>query len=111
MELVTYPNEKVKKITGAGELKIRTKQTITNYDDLVKHLQTIRKTGYSFDDREDTDMVCCMAATIYDYTGSAIAAISVSIPYAKFNEEKKKYMSEKVINAVLDISHSLGYIN
>lgn len=108
--LAGYPEEKVKKITGGDKLEARTPQTIATYRELLLHLQKIRQAGYAFDNREDTDMVCCIAAPIYDRTDKVVAGISVSMLYTNLNEEKKQKISRLVIDTAFGISKKLGYM-
>lgn len=107
--LAAYPEDKVREITGGGKLEVRTSNSIGEYRNLLAHLQDIRKAGYSFDNGEDSELICCIAAPIYDRTGKAAAAISVAMFAAKLTKEKKQQISSLVIKTALDISNRLGY--
>ena len=108
--LAGYPEERVREITGGGSLEVRTPQTIKDYDSLLVHLKKIREKGYSIDDREDTELVCCVAAPIYDKSDNVIAAISVSMLSTKFTMEREKYISKRVVEKALEISRKMGYM-
>lgn len=107
--LAGYPEEKVKEITGGGELEVRTPRSIGDYKSLLIHLETIRDIGYAIDNGEDTEMVYCMAAPVYDRMDKVIAAISVSLLASKLTEEKRQQISELVVKTALGISNRLGY--
>ncbi len=67
----------------AGEtLEGYTDETITSGDELIKHLGTVRSSGYATDHGEYTPGVFCVAVPIRDATGRAVAAMSCSVPQA-----------------------------
>ncbi len=57
-----------------------TENTITDVDMLMDHLAQIRGQGYSIDDGEHENGVYCVAVPIFDFSGSVVAAISISGP-------------------------------
>ncbi len=107
--LAAYPEQKVRKITGGGKLQTRTPHTIGDYGSLLGHLKAIREDGYSFDNGEDTELVRCMAAPVYDSTSNPVAAVSISMLAANLTPEKKEHFSKCVIKTALAISGKLGY--
>lgn len=58
----------------------RTPNTITSPAALQAELITIRSQGYALDHEENEPGICCVGAPILDYSGKAIAAISISAP-------------------------------
>ena len=87
-----------------------TETTITDLLDLMGELDATRKRGYSFDNGEHEHEVRCIAAPIFDLNGKAVAAVSVSGPYARLDPlEENHEMIEKVIRTALEISLQSGY--
>lgn len=87
-----------------------TETTITDLLDLMGELDATRQRGYSFDNGEHEHEVRCIAAPIFDLNGKAVAAVSVSGPYARLDPlEENHEMIEKVIRTALEISLQSGY--
>lgn len=61
-----------------GELVAMTPQTVTDRRKLFSQIRDIRHTGYSIDDREAYQTICCVGAPIYDPGGQIIAALSMA---------------------------------
>ena len=107
--LAGYDDETVYKITK-DKFIARTKNSIMNYNDLVKHLAEIRKQGYSVDNGEDIEIVRCIAAPVRDSSNKIIAAISISMVDSHYTLDRQKIISENIVIAALEISHKLGYM-
>lgn len=86
-----------------------TDKTIGDKDELVKNLDFARKNGYSEDLEELEIGLVCVAAPIYNHLGSAFAAISVSGPKFRMNENLRKEISETLVKYTQEISKKLGY--
>jgi Transcriptional regulator len=108
--LASYTDDKVREITGGGELQTATPYSICHHNELVRELVEIRKRGYSIDNRENEMEIICVAAPIYDRNNRAVAAISIASPYSKMNENRQKEFSEMVMETALEISHRMGYL-
>ena len=87
-----------------------TDSTITDPDQLLRHLEQIRKQGYSFDNGEHEPDVRCIAAPIFNSEGQAIAALSVSGPAIRLEplEDQTEIIFQTTLTA-LNISHQMGY--
>jgi DNA-binding IclR family transcriptional regulator len=91
-------------------LRRYTDTTITDLDALLCELEAVRGQGFAFDHGEHENEVRCVAAPVFNASGSAVAAISVSGPYARLDPlEGNQGMIEKVIRTANQISHQLGY--
>ncbi|WP_018664996.1 IclR family transcriptional regulator [Heyndrickxia acidiproducens] len=73
------------------------KNTITDPEQLLKNLQTVKECGYAVDDRENEDEIYCVG-TVLKYNGRVEGMISVSSPIFRINEEKK----QKTIALILE---------
>lgn len=85
-----------------------TANTITDPDDLLIKLKTIKEQGYAISIEEIREGVASIAAPIRDYTGKVVYAISVIGPIHRMNPCNPSLIS-KVKSAAEDISDRLGY--
>lgn len=71
------------------ELKRYTDKTITNRDELLKELETVRKKGVAFSREEHIEGICAVGAVVVDRLGNR-SAVSIPLPSTRFygNEEK-----------------------
>jgi DNA-binding IclR family transcriptional regulator len=104
--LQSYEVDNIIKTKG---LKRYTKNTITDPNILKAELEKIRVRGYAVDNGEIMSSLRCVAAPIMDHEGKALAAISVSGPFSRFDGDGFLQAIEKVILTAKDISKELGY--
>ena len=76
-----------------------TKNTITHYDALLRELQITRERGWAVDNEENEPGVLCVGASIIDFSGTPIGAISVSGPVIHMSEEKRKLCTREVVQS------------
>lgn len=107
--LATYKTEKVKKITGEKALPVRTPYSLKDYTALDEDLKAIRKRGYAIDDREGMEFLRCVAAPVRDYSGRAVAAVSIAALDSRLPFEKVPAYAAMVTDTALEISRRLGY--
>ena len=96
--------------TNWDALKRFNERTIVSPDELLEHLEEIRERGFALDEGEHQSEVRCVAAPIFDQTGEAVAAISVSGPRSRMepvgqNEE----LIRLTMRTAQNISARLGY--
>lgn len=108
--LAAYPADRVKEITGGGDLAPFTPYTLRNYDKLAENLEQIRQRGYSVDNRESEMEIMCVAAPVYDRLNKPIAAISIAGPYSKMEEKRFLDLSRMVVETALEVSRRLGFL-
>lgn len=87
-----------------------TKNTITNKDNLKKHLEKIKEQGYAIDNEELEEGLTCVAAPIFNAYGEITGAISISGPTFRIKEKMDSYISLIKEKSNL-ISNKLGYRN
>ena len=97
-----------------GELpsmELPTKHSISDADVLRQQLDQIKRSGYAIDNEEAEDFLMCLAAPVYDAKSKVAAAISISGP--KFRMEENIESFKPIIQRIAaDISNelkSLGY--
>lgn len=96
-----------KYLTTTG-LKQYTANTITTEAGFRAELDSIRKKGYALDRSEHHENVVCVGAPIFDYTGKAIASISVAAPSYRFSVEIAESIAQHVVESARNISRQLG---
>jgi len=91
------------------ELTRLTANTITNKKKLEEELDKIEKEGFALDRGENELDVRCIAAPVKNYQGRVIAAVSISSPSYRINEENKNHLKKELISTCNNISSHLGF--
>jgi DNA-binding IclR family transcriptional regulator len=109
--LLAYQNpEIVRAYYQAHGLPRFTELTITDPSKLMEELEGIRITGLAFDRGEHEDEVRCVASPIFDFSGRAMAALSISGPEARMDPlEENQVMIDLARRVAQNISRLLGY--
>ena len=103
-------DEELENYLPLKEMKRYTPKTVTDREELKKHLKVIAEQGYAIDDEEMDVGVKCVGAPIRDYTRRIIGAVSISGPSMRFSDERlEKELIPLVMRAGEEISHKLGY--
>ncbi|MGJ4844727.1 IclR family transcriptional regulator [Leifsonia sp. Le1] len=76
---------------------------------LTEALAATRERGYSVDREENEPGVDCVGAPIFDDSGRAIAAISVSVPAERFDDERLEEIGALVAASARRVSQALGH--
>jgi DNA-binding IclR family transcriptional regulator len=66
----------------------RTARTLSRFEDLIKELEAVRKTGVAFDREEHTVGICAAGIALRDALGNTVA-ISVPVPAQRFKENQE----------------------
>lgn len=80
--------DRVMEIIDEHGLEEKTENTITDVDELLSTLETIRERGYALNDEEEILGMRAVAVPIQDRTGSVLGAVSVSAPLSHMKDEK-----------------------
>lgn len=108
--LAFLTEERLVSIVKDKGLPRRTENTITDFEELKKHLQLIREQGYAFDDEEYEKGIKCLAAPIRDQSGEVNAAISISVLSARTRTDTLlTTLKDQVVKTAMKISQKLGY--
>ena len=91
-------------------MKACTPNTITSLDRLIRAARAAGEQGYAVDNEELSLGLYCIAMPLRDYTGKIIAALSVSTPAARMNEDKRAAIIARMAVAQKQISATLGYM-
>ncbi|MCM0080074.1 IclR family transcriptional regulator [Geomonas sp. Red32] len=110
IQIAYMTDEELENYLPVKEMKRYTPNTLTDKDDLKKHLKMVADQGYAIDDEEMDVGVKCVGAPIRDYTRRIIGAVSISGPSMRFTDERlEKELIPLVVKAGEEISHKLGY--
>lgn len=91
------------------QLGAMTPATITTARALRDTLEQVRADGLAWDSCESNPDVYCVAAPIMDRDGSAVAAISVSVPAHRWDCDRATELAKLVTGAARATSRDLGY--
>lgn len=86
-----------------------TENTITVPQELLAELETIRQVGLAWDRGEHEADIYCIAAPIFDFSGAAIASISISITIKYTSLEKLASYIGDLQHTAREISREMGY--
>ena len=108
--LMAYlPADERRRLVERRPLKRYTANTITDFLQLEKELEEIRRTGIAFDREEHEPGVRCAAAPVFDLTGRVCAAVSVAVPTLRLPPGRLEELAKLVRQATQAISEDLGY--
>ncbi len=85
-----------------------TDRTIDNPIDLRNELSNIRKLGYALDDEERAIGLRCVAATIFDENGIALAGLSLSGPKARMTDSRLTDLGAATRQMADEVTAALG---
>lgn len=92
--LVAYlPPEQLDEYLVATRRTQHTRRTLTDADELRTEFATIRSRGYALDRGELVADVYCVAAPIRDDLGEVVAALSMSAPVHRFEQNQETYIA------------------
>jgi IclR family acetate operon transcriptional repressor len=107
--ILAFSDERLLVKVLAEPLKSRTPNTITSPEALKAELALTRLNGFTLDIEENEIGVCCVGAPIFDYTGSVIAAISISGPRERMGRERCIQLGPLVREFAQKISRRRGF--
>ena len=90
-------------------LEARTPATIIDQEELLQHLASVRRRGYSTDEVENEEGIRCVGAPVFDHTGLVCAGISVAGPATRVTPARTAELGQLVQTAALAISRRIGY--
>ena len=86
-----------------------TPSTIVSAEAMQTEIKTVRKQGYAIDNEEHEAHIKCIAGPVWDETGRAAAAFSITGPAARMDRQRLREFAPLVREASQTISKSLGY--
>ena len=102
------PEERDEALEGV-RLVAFNERTLTTRAALEAEVAQVRTLGYAVDNEEREENVHCIGAPVFDYTGTVVAAISVSWPTFRFTPGEESEKIAHTMAAAARISAILGY--
>jgi DNA-binding IclR family transcriptional regulator len=101
--------EKLSNCIEGVALERFTKHTITSSTRLREQLKVARQQGYATDNQEYTIGVRCIAVPIYNHFDEVTAAMSVSVPTARYTAAGERRITAILKQQARALSFRLGY--
>lgn len=106
--LAVLSDEDIIEIWHKSEIIPYTENTITSLADMQREIRQIRKQGYAVDNGEHEPSIRCVAAAIRDYSGKAIAAISVAAAKERMSDSRIAEVAPLITSTAKNISKVFG---
>lgn len=90
------------------DYQTRTSNTLSNKEDLLVELGSIRNRGYSIDEEEYHEGIRCIAAPVFDACGIAAYSIGITASTSRFTKSKIKPYANYVIRLANELTTSIG---
>lgn len=101
-----------RQIVGLGPLPALTRHTTTDPAALDRILEGCRRDGYVSEVEENEEGAACVAAPVFDVTGTAIAAVSIAGPVSRLTTSQRaefgRLLVESLAAARGDIARAMG---
>lgn len=107
--LTQYSDAKLDELVEKKGLPKLTEKTITSLPELKTELEKIRRQGFAFDEEECEIGVRCIAVPVRDYTGTIIAALSISAPITRLSYDRTNEIISYMLKIGIEASEELGY--
>ena len=108
--LAFLPDDELDYLLKTKEFARHNSRTIISKSALKRDLKLVRQSGYSLDNEEDEPGVCCIGAPVFDESGRAVAAISISGIASQIGTNRVPILARMVRRVAGSISARLGYI-
>lgn len=90
------------------ELERRTERTLADLDSLIRDVAKVRDEGYAFQNEENENGVCAIAAPIADAEGNVVASMGVGVPSTRMNLEKRAELAALLMRGAEELSGDAG---
>jgi IclR family acetate operon transcriptional repressor len=107
--LAYTPEEERERILPELTIKRLTQNTVGNLQELRAELYRVHKNGYACDLEENEMHIRCLAAPIWDHTGSVQSSVSITAPTVRMPVTRLRQLAPLIQSAGLQISRELGY--
>ena len=107
--LAYMPSDEQERVLSQLELKRLTPNTAGSLQELKAELFRVGKNGYASDLEEHELHIHCVAAPIWDHTGSVQSSLSITAPSLRMPVARLRQLAPLIQTAGLQISTELGY--
>lgn len=105
--LATKTNSAIVDYWNQVDIQPKTTHTITNLEDFLAEIDTVRQQGYAIDNEENEYGIVCIGASFASYKDSSAGAISISLPLSEV--KNKDIYIQKIVETTRKISSLLGH--
>lgn len=105
--LLAFTSQKVIDSYECSRLPVYTKNTISDWGQLLEELKVVKSQGYAMDNEDFEIGLTCIAVPILDENGHAVAAMSLSGPSERMRKHDYKVVIEELRNTTRKISNVL----
>jgi IclR family KDG regulon transcriptional repressor len=106
--LAALTDEQLEVFMEEHELEAFTPKTITDPGLFLQEIQQIRKNGIAYDDTEFNEEARCLAAPVFDFSGTVVGSIGISGPIWRVGLQELPALGKSVKKAATDLSAKLG---
>ena len=107
--LAYMPGDEQERVLPELNIKRQTPNSVGNLQELKAELYRVRKNGYACDLEENELHIRCVAAPIWDHTGSVQSSVSITAPTVRMPVTRLRQLAPLIQKAGLQISVELGY--
>ena len=107
--LSTLPEEEVRQILEIKGMTRCTPHTIVEPDALLVYLREVKTSKISVEIEENEIGIVCLGTPVFDYSGRAIGAISVSGPAERIKEKGIERIGQEMKQSGEEISALMGF--
>jgi DNA-binding IclR family transcriptional regulator len=100
------PRKEVERLLRLS-FKRMTARTIGTKDRFFEELEQTRKRGFAIDNSEESEGICCVGVPIFDVHGRVTAALSISGPESRLNENRFSVVADALRSASKGITKML----
>lgn len=106
--LAFLPEVQLEEYLKAIELTPFTQNTVISKDKLKEELMHIKENGYSIDDEELSVGLRCVGAPLFNHSGQALYAISISGPSIRMGSKRIEEMQRELKKICQNLSGKMG---
>jgi IclR family transcriptional regulator, KDG regulon repressor len=108
--LMAYlPDEEIERLLSKSPLVVTARKSFTTEGPFKAWLREIRERGYVIEDETALEGIGGVAAPIYDFTGTVVAAVGVGFISSSVDSKTLKKIIKEVTGTALVISRELGH--
>lgn len=105
--LSTLPEERIRELFGSSELSRPTRRSLGTVEELLRELELTRQRGYSVDDEETVEGMCCVGAPVLT-RGDIRAGVAFSTVKARLGPGRLEELARQVTALARVLSQRLG---
>jgi DNA-binding IclR family transcriptional regulator len=101
-------SEEIEGLYDDGAFEKRTQNSILDADEMHIEVEKVREQGWARDREEFDYGASCVAAPIYDHEGQVVAALTVSGPSTRINQDLDRII-DLTKSRTEEVSKEMGY--